>query len=169
MIVNIAEINRDSPYEIFLGEDSEAFAFLTDNGLKYNLSFIRDATTFNGLLVRHVSLSTEWTKGDRHVFDPKVRETVFQILRNYLSQDEQVLVYVCDNSDGLHSHRNKLFKTWFLQADKLYDRQFVRREISYSTGGVSFYAGLVLRVDNLMRERYLDALFQYTKLLHEDK
>ncbi|MDR2912569.1 MAG: hypothetical protein LBV38_04615 [Alistipes sp.] len=168
MIVDIAEVNRNSPYKISLGSDGETFTFSTDNGIDYKVSFMRDDSLFKGLVVRRFSLYSDWAKGERHIYDPLVRETVFQILGNFLSRDNQVLVYVCNNDDGLHRYRDKLFGSWFSQADKLAEKQFVRRAIEYSAEGISFYAGLVCRSDNNLKELYLEALYQEMQLL-EDK
>lgn len=170
MIADIVEINRDSPYQISLGEESESFTFATENGLEYRASFVPNSDLFKGLVVMFFSLSSpDWSTGERHVFDPKVRETVFQILKNVLSRNDQVVAYICSDDDGRKKHRYRLFSTWFLQTSRIFTYKYIVRPVEYSAEGISLYGGMIFRLDNPLREQYLDALYQYMQLLYEDK
>ncbi len=170
MIVDVEEINLVSPYRVCQGEKEGEFLFSSAAGTIYKAVFMRDEALFRGLVVRHFSLtSTNWSTHDRHAQDPNVKETVFEILKNFLSRNHQVMVYVCDNDDGRHRFRNKLFNSWFSQVDRLSEGQFLRRTVEYSFEGISAYGGMVCRSDNPLSEQYLDAFDKYMKLLYEDK
>ncbi len=170
MIVDIAEINRNSPYRVHWETNGSSLIFLTENEFEYKVTFMRDEGLFEGLAVSRFSFSSrDIPAGDRRVFDPGIRETVFQILKNFLSRNDQVIVYVCDNDDGRQKYRFRLFNQWFLQNNETAEEKIVVRPVEYSADGISFYAGMVLSSDNPLKEQYLEALYQYMQLLYEDK
>jgi hypothetical protein len=167
MFVDVSEINRASPYIIHVGGDDK-LRFLTKTGSLYEAAFYRDTLMLDGLPVNHFHLhAPERTREVKHTYDPKVRETVFQILKNFLSRTQEAVVYICDDGDGLNEHRNRLFTSWFLQADQLLEEKFIVRPVEYKTENILMYGGIILRSDNPLREQYFEAIERHMKLFYE--
>jgi hypothetical protein len=170
MIVDITEINSEAPYRVCWETEGKSLLFSTHNGFEYKVTFFRDDHLFAGLPVSRFSFSPSDTPAaDRHIFDPGVKETVFQILKNFLSRNHQVMVFICDNDDGRQKNRFRLFNTWFLKTNKAFEEKFVVQPVEYSQEGISFYAGMVLRSDHPSKEQYLNALYKYMQLLQDEK
>jgi hypothetical protein len=168
MTIDVSEVNATSPYLVFASERDGEFEFRSEAGIGYKVSFIRDNSILGGMSVCHFSLhSPGWTKNDKHIYDPKVRETVFQILKNFLARNQEAIVYICDDRDGLKQHRFRLFIKWFLGVGKIHEEEFVIRPIEYSAEGISVYGGMICRFDNPLRDKYLLELENYLRLFYE--
>jgi hypothetical protein len=168
MFVDVSEINRASPYIVHVG-GGDSLKFLTGAGDLYEAAFYRDTVVFGGLPVNHFHLrAPERARDGKHVYDPKVRETVFQILSNFLSRNQEAVVYICDDDDGMNEHRYRLFAAWFLLADRLLEERFIVRPVEYRSERVFVYGGMICRSDNPAKEQYFEALERYMRLF-EDK
>ena len=78
--------------------------------------------------------------------DPKVKDTIMAILQAFFDENNDVLIYICDDTDGRESVRNRLFIRWF----KEYDTN-ERFEIKYADAiveGKGFYTAIILRKDH---------------------
>ncbi len=45
--------------------------------------------------------------------DPKVEATILSIIREFFRSNLEVMLYLCDTSDGREETRNRLFLSWF--------------------------------------------------------
>ena len=45
--------------------------------------------------------------------DPKVEATILAIVREFFRSNLEIMLYLCDTSDGREKYRNRLFLTWF--------------------------------------------------------
>ena len=45
--------------------------------------------------------------------DPKVEATILAIIHEFFRSNLEILLYLCDTSDGREAYRNRLFLTWF--------------------------------------------------------
>lgn len=98
-----------SPYELDLSGDE--FMFQTDLGIHYSISFSKEDIVLGGcdtyqLIIRKI----EEVKSQH---DPKVEATILSIIREFFRSNLEVMLYLCDTSDGREETRNRLFLSWF--------------------------------------------------------
>lgn len=103
-----------SPYELSLsGSD---FTFQTDLGVHYMVSFSKEDIVLGGcdtyqLIIRKI----EEVKSPH---DPKIEATILAIVHEFFLSNMEVLLYMCDTSDGRERSRHRLFLSWFDKHEK---------------------------------------------------
>lgn len=106
---SLKHILEHAPYELVLsGSD---FMFQTDLGIHYIVSFGKEDIVLGGcdtyqLIIRKIEEA-------RSPHDPKVEVTILAIIKEFFRSNLEVLLYLCDTSDGREQFRNRLFVTWF--------------------------------------------------------
>ncbi len=168
MIVDPDEINLTSPYKVYRGKEGTSVVFLSENEVRYKVAFYQDTVLFDGLTVSYFSLSSpDWSSRSKHMSDPNIRETVFQIMKNFLTRNDQALLYICEGNDGRARYRHKLFDLWFSQVDKALEGQFSKYSVEHHAEGTSVYGGMVCRSDNPLHGQYVDEFNRYSELLRK--
>lgn len=104
-----SNINKYAPYYTICKTDSVA-VFMTDNGLVYEAGFVEDYTFFDENAYQFYLKELTGTSGPR---DIKIMSTVAAIIEEFLIQNDSVVVYICDDSDGRQAIRNRMFISWF--------------------------------------------------------
>ena len=106
---SLSRILEESPYNLILsGTD---FRFITDFGIHYSVSFnkedivLGECETYQ-LIIRKIDEI-------RSKHDPKVEKTILAIIDEFFRSNLEILLYMCDTSDGRESIRNRLFISWF--------------------------------------------------------
>ena len=105
------ESNSPHPYNFSKGEDS-SYYFETEKGLKYSAYFIEFPATIHKLY----SFSFEKEEGSG-AHDARVRDTIMCILQDFFKNENYILGYTCDVSDGREMARKRLFNRWFEEAN----------------------------------------------------
>lgn len=106
--ITLEEINRKSPYEIILINGD--FDFSTDTGTRYSVSFLEDVP-LGGCDTYQFGFRK---REDSHSgYDSKVKDTLIAIIEQFFAENDNVLLYICDTSDGREAKRNRLFVRWF--------------------------------------------------------
>lgn len=106
---SLKHILEHSPYDITLSD--AGFIFLTDTGIHYRVSFDKEDIILGGCETYQLILQN--VEHIRQPHDPKVETTVLAIIDEFFRSNLQVLLYICDTSDGKESGRNRLFLRWF--------------------------------------------------------
>lgn len=106
---SLKHILEHSPYELVLSGND--FMFQTDFDIHYSVSFNKEDIVLGGcctyqLIIRKI----EETKT---LHDPKVEATILAIIHEFFRSNLEVMLYLCDTSDGREAYRNKLFLSWF--------------------------------------------------------
>ena len=106
---SLKHILEHSPYELDLSGDE--FMFQTDLGIHYSISFSKEDIVLGGcdtyqLIIRKI----EEVKSQH---DSKVEATILSIIREFFRSNLEVMLYLCDTSDGREETRNRLFLSWF--------------------------------------------------------
>lgn len=89
----------------------EEFTFKTDYGIHYSVSFSKedivlgDCATYQ-LIIRKI-------EDIKSQHDPKVEATILSIIKEFFRSNLEVMLYICDTSDGREKSRNRLFLSWF--------------------------------------------------------
>jgi len=107
--ISTSKINKKSPYRTIRIDDA-VVRFMTDNGLVYETGFVDDSTFFEENSYQFYLKELTGTTASR---DMKIMETVGVIIEEFLLQNESVVVYICDTSDGKQAVRNRIFINWF--------------------------------------------------------
>ena len=110
--LSLENINKVSPCKV---EEvtTAVYVFHTKGGVVYSVSFKEDMEiagyqTFQFILERI---------SDKQGFDAEVRYTVIAIINEFFAQNNEILLYICDTTDGREAARNRLFLRWFSESD----------------------------------------------------
>jgi hypothetical protein len=106
---SIKKLLENSPYDITLSD--KGFIFKTDFGVHYRISFEEESIILGGCKVYQFILQN--VEHQRMQHDPKVELTVLAIINEFFRSNQEVLLYICDTSDGKEEFRNRLFLRWF--------------------------------------------------------
>lgn len=106
---SLQHIAEHAPYELLLSEND--FTFRTDLGIHYSVSFNKEDIVLGGCDTYQIIIRKIEETRSRH--DPKVEATILAIIDEFFCSNQEVLLYMCDTSDGREESRNRLFLTWF--------------------------------------------------------
>ncbi len=121
--------------------------FTTDTGTVFKVSF--SEVDFDGLPIFIPTLIREQCAVKPN--DSRVRNTIVDIMRQFVESNDCALYFVCDTSDGRQRNRFRLFSRWFNELGEGFDKtDFCVGDI-YSA--VMFRRGFPdrLLVENLIR------------------
>lgn len=106
---SLKHILEHSPYELDLSGDE--FMFQTDLGIHYSISFSKEDIVLGGCVTYQLIIrKIEEVKSQN---DPKVEATILSIIREFFRSNLEVMLYLCDTSDGREETRNRLFLSQF--------------------------------------------------------
>ena len=138
---SLQRILNKSPYEILLSEGD--FLFQTDNKIRYEISFNKEDIVLGGcetyqFIIRKLD--------EVHsAYDPKVKDTILAILNEFFFSNQQILLYICDTSDGKENSRNRLFLQWF---EKYSEKgRFTIRTANANIEGEEFYTAIIVEIE----------------------
>lgn len=166
MLIDIEEINKHSPYPLKI-EENLSLIFISDRDIKYRISFSEDSGTLNGLIAYYFMFAAEnRPKRGQRFFDKKVRETIFCVISNFLSLNNQVVIYICDGRDHHESERSRLFHAWYKTVEAKFEGRYIMQAVCYN-GEMAFFGGIIMSVDNPRKEEYMAALEAQKQTLGE--
>ena len=79
----------------------------TDYDVHYLVGFEYDDSSFDFATYQLVIINTNNKKSPR---DSKVKDTIIAIIEDFFSNNENVLLYICETGDSKQSMRNRLFQ-----------------------------------------------------------
>jgi hypothetical protein len=111
-------MRNSNPYRVSVSDG--VFAFRTYQDLEYYCSFF-DVTALLSPVVGVYDIEVsmfEFSKhdpeqGKRRQADPRVFDTIHEMMGPYFDHDSRVLLYVCDATDVRQKARHRLFNKWF--------------------------------------------------------
>lgn len=102
------ELKSQNQYQYTKNIDGE-YRFLTDKGIEYIAYFnrvpIESCIVYNFVFAKS-------TVG-RFGMGSKIRNTIFSIISDFWEDYEEVILFVCDSSDGRSEIRMRLFDYWY--------------------------------------------------------
>lgn len=110
MILSIDDINGSSPYKVEYAENKAFVIFKTDYDVHYLVGFEYDDSSFDFATYQLVIINSNNNKSPR---DPKVKDTITSIVEAFFSENENVLLYICETGDAKQAMRSRLFQYWF--------------------------------------------------------
>lgn len=146
--LSLDAINKLSPYKVIITDGD--YEFVTADGVRYSASFLED-TPMGGCETYQFGFRK---KEDSHVsYDSNVKETLLTIIKQFFIENDNVLLYICDTSDGREAKRNRLFIRWFEEFAN--PAQFTMRAASAVVEGQGFYAAIIVENSNPRLEAIL--------------
>lgn len=146
IVLSLDSINRQDVYYVMLSPQG-GYIFETEKGIHYTISF-EEESSFGGCGTYQFII--EKRERIRSAHDPKVEKTILAILNQFFVEHLDVLLYMCDDSDGREANRNRLFLTWFRNNADL--NRFTIRTASAVVEGKGFYAAIIVENRNPLLE-----------------
>ena len=161
--LSLEHINERSPYYVMLSP-KDNYIFETERGIHYSISF-EEETPIGGC--DSYQFIIEKIDKFRSSHDAKVESTILAILDEFFAEHLDVLLYMCDDSDGREANRNRLFLTWFKKHAA--PERFTIRTASAIVEGKGFYAAIIVENRNPMLETIIADFESTAQALTEGK
>ena len=146
ILLSLNSINRQDVYYVMISPQG-GYIFETEKGIHYTISF-EEESSFGGCNTYQFIIEKRERVHSAH--DPKVEQTILAILNQFFLENLDVLLYMCDDSDGREANRNRLFLAWF-KKHAAPDR-FTIRTASAVVEGKGFYAAIIVENRNPLLE-----------------
>jgi len=147
--LSLDHINERSPYYVMLSPKNN-YIFETERGIHYSISF-EEETPIGGC--DSYQFIIEKIDKVRSSHDAKVESTILAILDEFFAEHLDVLLYMCDDSDGREANRNRLFLAWFKKHAA--PERFTIRTASAIVEGKGFYAAIIVENRNPLLENII--------------
>ncbi len=126
---------------------TNVYTFTTISGAAYAVQFKPTPYLFEDTpeLGKHIhELVIELVRlGERRTVDVRIPYTIAAICRQFLAENERILLYICETADLKHLARVRKFDGWFHQFG---DAEFVKLDTQFpDTNGVIYFVSLILR------------------------
>ena len=140
-LLNLDSINAKSPYKVAIV--GKQMVFETRFGLHYEIRFFEEQP-IGGCETWQFSFAKADDKSAPE--DPYVRFTLFAVIDEFFTENNNVMLYICDTSDSREAARNRLFIRWFKQSAQ--PDRFTIRSASTTIEGQGFYAAIIVENRN---------------------
>ena len=144
------------PYPVTVADG--IFRFTTDHASHYSARFLvmplPAAVQLAGLIFDFSFFPDESTASPE---DGRVTATLFYLIRRFFeTQQEYILLYICESNDEKHFAQQRLFTRWRLANDRA--GQFQQLPIEITAGEPAIVGGLLFRQDHPLRAEIADFL-----------
>ena len=140
--LSLCSINEHSPYRVVVSDGGD-YLFSTKHGIVYSVSFCEEFE-LGGCICYQFSLTNV---NDKHsYYDSDIRPTVIAIIKEFFTNNQNVLLYMCDTTDGREAHRNRLFLRWFKESDTL--GQFTIKTANAKVEDQTLYVAIIVENNN---------------------
>ena len=160
--LTLGDVNRKSPYEITFNHGD--FDFTTDAGVRYSVSFIEDVP-LGGCDTFQFGFRKREDTHTSH--DSKVKDTLIAIIEQFFAENEDVLLYICDTSDGREEKHNRLFIRWFEEFAT--PERYTMQTANAIVEGQGFYAAIIVENRNPKLEAIIEDFKQTAESLTGEK
>ena len=153
--------------------NSNTFYFTTDFELAYEVLFQPggyifpeypdlEYNTFE-LVIRLVANAS----GKRTPPDPHIAATIADVFKTFMTQNERVIIYICDSSDRRQVARARKFDSWY-EYYRGIDFIKINRNILDPSGEI-YLTSIIIRHDNPNKVRIFEAFDRLTSGEAENK
>ncbi|MGN7721339.1 DUF6169 family protein [Chitinophaga sp. 22620] len=105
-------------------------------------------------------------KTTRSGFDPRIADTVFEIITDFLDVKRKAFVYICDSSDSRELARKRKFDLWFAKYSK---DLFAKCEYEMVFGEEKIHSAMIVPLDNKIWPNYMVVYHQLTRKMEGSK
>lgn len=162
MTLSVESINNNSPYKVDYATNKAFVIFSTDYDVHYLVGFEYDDTSFGFDAYQLVVINSDNKKSPK---DSKARKTIIAIVEDFFSNNENVLLYICETGDSKQAMRSRLFQYWFSSYINKSLFTFVSASVTDEDGVVN-HAAIILRSDNPMMPYIISEFSQTINLLN---
>ncbi len=161
--LSLDRINKYAHYYVMRSPKGN-YIFETERGIHYSISFEKD-TPFGGCDTYQFIID----KIDkiRTPHDPNVEQTILVIIDDFFRSHLDVLLYLCDTSDGREEKRNRLFLSWFNKYAE--PERFTICTANATIEGQGFYAAIIVENRNPKLEAIIADFNQTAEILTNGK
>ena len=138
----IERVNALSPYKVYINNNG-SLGFETQYGSVYEVGFVEDYTFMDENAFQFFILESQ---GKHSVKDPLVRETIWVILETFFLENNPVILYICDMSDGKQAIRNRLFSMWYYEYEQRESFTFLSNKVEVES--TDYYASVLVKNSN---------------------
>ncbi len=157
MRLSVDKINQASPYWVVQLDDM-LFRFRTENDVTYRIGFYKDSYLAREGVYHFFISNTNDTFAPH---DPKVFSVISLVLEEFFSQEEPVMLYICDPRDHRESIRSRLYERWFNSYSKRDDLTLHTANIDFD--GYIVYTGMILRKDHPLYNEVIASFDEFVK------
>lgn len=161
--LSLQQINKTSPYQV-TKTDGEAYCFHANNGVDYDVSLIEEMM-IGGCRAYQIIIAK--VNDIKSAHDPNVRKVIFAIIDEFFNANNDLLLYICDSSDGREAIRNRLFLSWFEHNSE--EGRFVIRTANANIEGSGFYAAIIIEKANPMIQSVIEEFDYASSCMTENK
>ncbi len=161
--LSLKTLNEKSPYQITIAEDG-GYDFVTSQGIHYTIYFDDDQPIGGCETFQFIIQKVEHR---RTPHDPMVEQTILTIVDQFFIENLNVLLYICDDSDGREAKRNRLFLSWFNKFAE--PNRFTIRTASTIIEGHGFYAAIIVENRNPKLKAITEEFETTSQALTSDK
>ena len=151
------------PYKFTVTKD-KYYEFITSAGTKYACYFLSYSSYFSAykeiaaniyafnidILEKHGKVAT----------DPRIGNTVVQILKTFLNGLTNAVVYVCDTTDSKEMMRMYKFDSWFRQYD---DGTIIKVDGHIAVPNFNIHNAILIHKENQKKNRFIEAFNDLNK------
>lgn len=160
--LSVEQINRISPYKVEIASDGNSLIFYTRYGLTYEIGFVEDYTFFDENTYQFFIVEKS---GNRFLKDSLVKLTVWTIIEAFFQENSNVLLYVCDTSDGKQAVRDRLFDIWFNEYERR--EEYMHFTAKVESDSVYYFASVILRATHPQLDEIREAFELFTEELKD--
>lgn len=157
-------MDSNSPAYPILQTDEQTYQFTTVNGDVYKTYFLSYAPYFSAYPdiasdVFGFSIERETDNNKHKGIDKRIATTIVRIVATFLISKTNVVVYVCDPSDGKGEARMRKFTGWFEffthESNKIF-----QMTSHFDAGGMTLYTVLLFNKHNPNKNRFIEAFME---------
>lgn len=149
------KINLRAPYHVKQVDDS-VFVFITKHGISYTVGFIPDTSFMEKGVYQFFLTKTSGKKGRK---DEEIYETVRVIIEEFFAQEESIMLYICDTTDGRQASRDRLFRAWFYAY--IESTAYTMCTDIMIIDKIRYFSSIILRNDHPMHNQVLNKFHDF--------
>ncbi len=138
---------------LFVGGLFNSYVFQTRHGITYEVTFKASGYLFEEYnLLQENTFEFSVLVADNPMdrtppSDKLIPATIASIFRDFFKSRDQIVVYICDTSDGRASVRNRKFNQWF---DWYKGTTFLKidMQLGQDEAGQTYFTAMILRTDH---------------------
>lgn len=128
-----------NPYPFVIDHDGN-YRFITENNSEYVAYF--NSVPVDSCIVNHFVFAKNQAGVKK--LDLRIRDTIANIIYDFWDDYDDVILFVCDSSDGRAQTRMRLFDHWYKTLN--FDEKVVK--IDFSVNGI--HAAILAKKDNCL-------------------
>ena len=142
-----------------IGNEHNSYYFTTANDITYEIKFVPSAYLFEDFVDHHVDACemiiavADNPTGGRLLFDSLIKPTIRAIFYDFFRSNEQVIIFICDSSDGRQLARMRKFTDWYYKDMQI---GFLKLDVKIPDPNGIIYISAILKVHNTRFSVFVD-------------